>query len=142
MRPSTRGPARWSVPSLALGLAVDALIARKARWFDPYYTYQALCERAKIQERVLYGWPRGERPEIGLDMADRVLMHAGLFWWEVWTEETVRVPLLVVTTYAPQTKHIRGGGRKRFRVKVRTIGYGDAGPDHARLAEIHSLMVG
>ena len=73
-------------------------------------------------------------------MADQVLTGLDLFWWEVWTEATVREPLFVVTTYSHAIKKDKYGRLRMRRVKSRTIPYGDLGTDYWRLREIELLV--
>lgn len=103
---------------------------------------ETVCARAGIPSRVFTRWRLGEGGgRVDLGLADTVLTRLGLFWWDVWTEETVREPLFLVTTYVNQNKKGRYGHR-RCRVKGRTIPYGDLGTDFWRLREIRALMSG
>jgi len=124
------------LPARPLADAVWKLAARA--------NLKTVCKRAGIPERVVTRWMLGEcngRVEIG--DADRVMTRLDLFWWEVWTEDTVREPLFVVTTYHSYLKRDRVGGEyRRRRIKGRTIPYGDLGTDFWRLREVAALMSG
>lgn len=102
-----------------------------------------MCERAGIPERVVARWHTGESGgNVELGLADQVMTRLDLFWWEIWTEETVREPLFMVTTYHTCMKKDASSIPKRRRVKDRTIPYGDLGTDFWRLREIRELMSG
>jgi hypothetical protein len=123
------------LPSAPLAAAVMHLAEREGR--------KAVCERAGIPERVLARWVLGEQGgNVDIVMADQVMTRLDLFWWEVWTEESVREPLFVVTTYRIEAKRDKAGEYKRRRIKYRTVPYGDLGTDFWRLREIGSLMTG
>jgi hypothetical protein len=100
-----------------------------------------VCELIGFQERQVSRWRNGELATVSADDADRVMTALDLFWWEVFTEDTVRLPVLVVTTYQHAKKNVRGK-TKVVRNKMRTLPYGDQGPDHERLSQIRALMSG
>ena len=120
------------LPSAPLAGAVDHLAKKEGM--------KVVCARAGVAVRMITAWRAGERDRIAPDMADQVLTGLDLFWWEVWTTETVREPLFVVTTYNHAVKKDKRGRPCRRRVKVRTIPYGDLGTDFYRLREIELLM--
>lgn len=105
---------------------------------------KSTCRRAGIPERVVTRWTLGEcNGQVEICDADRVMTRLDLFWWEVWTEDTVREPLFIVTTYHTYMKRDHVGGQyKRRRIKDRSIPYGDLGTDFWRLREITGLMSG
>lgn len=123
------------LPSAPLAEAVMRLSEREGR--------KLVCARAGIPERVLARWVLGEMGgNVELGLADQVLTRLELFWWEVWTEDTVREPLFVVTTYRNESKKESTGEYRRRRIKYRTLPYGDLGTDFWRLREIRRLMSG
>lgn len=134
-RPDRRTGKRY-VPSRPLAKAVWKLAARS--------DLKTVCKRAGIPERVVTRWMLGEcNGQVEIGDADMVLTRLDLFWWEVWTEDTVREPLFVVTTYHGYWKRDNGGGEYKLRrIKDRTIPYGDLGTDFWRLREVTSLMSG
>lgn len=134
-RASRRVPPKPYLPSAQLAAAIDRLAARS--------TIEAVCERAGIPARVASRWRLGESGgQVDLDLADLVMTNLGLFWWDLWTEDTVREPLFVVTTYTNCRKKEPGGVYRRRRLKDRTIPYGDLGTDYYRLRQIETLMSG
>jgi hypothetical protein len=125
-RPEDRD--RAFLPGHALALAIDRLAEGSE--------LPLVCELAGIQQRLVFAWRSYERDVSRAD-ADAVMTALDLLWWEVWTEEAVRVPAIVVRTYVRQRK--KGVLR---RVRLRAVPYGDLGPDEAKLAEIGVLMTG
>lgn len=120
------------LPGRPLAQAIDRL----AEGVD----LRTVCELAGIEERSVTAWRRGER-NVEMDMADTVLTRLDLLWWDVWSEQSVRVPLFEVNVYAWQTKNSRGK-RVRTRARVRYVPYGDLGPDRQKLHEVEALMTG
>ena len=120
------------LPGRPLALAIDRL-AEDA-------DLGVICELAGIIDRLVTAWRRGER-NVEMELADKALTRLDLLWWEVWSEETVRVPLFEVNVYAWQMKMARGK-RHRTRVRLRCVPYGDQGPDEQKLREIQGLMTG
>jgi hypothetical protein len=137
------GPSVWTVPARPLADALERIVARESRspHINQDHARHALCMRIGYTERHLWAWTHGERPGVNLETVDKVLTYSDLLWWEVWNEDTVRVPVLVVTVHGPQRK-LQRGRRRVYRVKTRTIPYGDRGPDRAKLREIEALMTG
>jgi hypothetical protein len=134
-RTSRRVPPKPYLPSAPLADAVLQLAAR--------YNLKTVCVRAGIPERVVTRWRLGEQGgRVDLDLADQVMTRLGLFWWDIWTAETVREPLFLVTTYNTCLKKEPGDKYRRRRLKDRTIPYGDLGTDFYRLREIETLMSG
>ena len=124
------------LPAAPLAEAVLKLAARS--------DLKTVCERAGIPERVITRWDLGEcNGNVELGLADQVMTRLDLFWWEVWTEDTVREPLFVVTTYHAYWKRDKVGDEYKLRrIKDRTIPYGDLGTDFWRLREIRRLLSG
>lgn len=134
-RASRALPAKPFLPAMQLADAVMALAAREG--------LGVVCGRAGVPERVVARWRLGEMSgRVDPDMADQVMTALDLFWWEVWTVDSVREPLFVVTTYNTHAKKSPGGVYRLRRCKDRTIPYGDLGTDYWRLREIEALMVG
>lgn len=138
-----------SLPGAPLAAAIDRLARSEASVRNPFATWDKaesggyfviVCERAGVSERRVTGWRTGES-NAWISTVDEVLTRLGLFWWEVWTEETVRRPFFVVHTYAWKWKKQRNK-LNFYRVRVRSVPYGDAGPDLDELSRIESLMVG
>jgi hypothetical protein len=100
----------------------------------------AVYERVGVAERVARRWARGLG--VSLSAADLVLTRLGLAWWEVWSEETVRLPIFVVGVYGPRITKRRNGTRRIVRERARLIPYGDLGPDQEELRRIEALMTG
>jgi hypothetical protein len=122
-----------TVPAAPLAVAVWRMAARES--------LTDICERAEIVERVVNRWTRGEaQGRVALSVADQVMTKLGLFWWEIWTEDTVREPLFEVFTYKHYVKKYKTGEYKPQRVRDRTIPYGDLGTDFWALREITNLM--
>lgn len=86
---------------------------------------RTVCDIAGIEERLVWAWRSGER-NVELATADTVLTRLDLLWWEVWSPESVRVPLFEVTVYEWKTKNARGK-RRRTRTRHRYVPYGDRG---------------
>lgn len=141
-REAARGP---TVPSLPLALAILAEVARDEvgnLWGQDFPEGNdgqigVVCERVGVHDRRLRAWRVGESPGVSLLKADEVLTALGRFWWEVWTEETVRLPLLEAVSYSFEVK----GGKVR-RVRRRARRYGDAGPDLETLEAVRRLWEG
>ena len=121
------------LPSAQLAAAID----RRASRSD----LPAVCELAGVHERQVTRWRRQEQPDIPAAVADQVLVGLDLLWWDVWNENTVRKPAIVVRTYSRKQK-VSHGQRKPFRQCTRTIPYGDLGPDVATLDEIGRVFTG
>lgn len=102
---------------------------------------RTVCELAGIEERTVSAWRRGER-DLEMAAADTVLTRLDLLWWEVWSMESVRAPIFEVNVFAWQVKKRRNGSRLPMRLRLRTVPYGDIGPDVQKLREIEALMTG
>lgn len=137
-----------TLPPFQLAAAIRA-IARRESIGNPFAvgceqdsdgSLTLVCERAGVPMRRVSGWERGENSP-RWSTADQVLTRLGLFWWEVWTEESVRLPALTVCTYRTRPKLLRGE-RKLHRMKVGIKQYGDLGPDFETLRRVEALMSG
>ena len=122
-----------TLPSAPLVAVIDRAAART--------DIPTVCDLLGLHERQASRWRRGEQPAIPFDVADQVMTTMDVLWWEVWNEDTVRKPVLVVRLYQRKTK-LSHGRHVSFRVCTRTIPYGDQGPDRATLAEIDRMMSG
>ncbi len=91
-----------------------------------------------VSPRLVDSWSEGVR-RVALSRADHVLLTLDLLWFDVWNEETVRLPIIEVRTYKRQ--RLKPNGR-RYREPGRTVGYGDRGPDHRMLAAIEAAWTG
>lgn len=98
--------------------------------------------RCGISDRYVYAWRSGTRPRVGIGVADRVLTGLDLLWWDVWNEDTVRVPLVLAHLYRPHTKRSKRTGEPLTYWDRGERGYGDAGPDLAALAAIETAWEG
>jgi hypothetical protein len=87
-------------------------------------------ERIGVSERAVTAWRTGER-HASWDAADKVLVALDLQWWDVWNEDTVRTPAVVVRERIPHRKK----GCVYWETR-RLIPYGDLGPDEAELRRI------
>lgn len=95
-----------------------------------------LCERIGVFQRDVARWKTGES-DATLRQVDLVLTRLGVMWWDVWTEETVRIPRIEARVY--RWRMIRS---KRRLYCVRKCRYGDAGPDRKQLARIAGVLDG
>lgn len=99
-----------------------------------------VCQRAGTHVRQVNRWRHGDQPA-SLEDADRALTGLNALWFDVYNEETVREPLFVVHVFAHQMKKV-GRVRRAYRVRVRSIPYGDIGTDFAALNQIERLFAG
>lgn len=136
-----------SLPSAPLADAIMRIAERehKRRAFAGStaandYRLTAICEQAEVPVRRVSSWRRGET-NVSWGTADTVLTRLGLFWWEIWTEETVRVPLFEVRVYAHQWKTCHGK-RRYQRIRTASVPYGDQGPDRETLRYVEHVMTG
>lgn len=138
-----------TVPGEPLAAVIVAIARREEREGNPFAIGELgskdrrvaiVCARAGILPRQLNRWRYGEN-EVRLSVADLALTRLCLFWWEVWTEESVRLPLFTVRVYRWQWK-VNRGKRRHCRVCMRSVPYGDRGPDLEALRRIEALMTG
>jgi hypothetical protein len=136
------------MPTQPLVAAIERVQRRSS--IDPWghrrdAVKEQACERAEIGTRLFDHWRDGGHPDVDFDTADRVLVNLGLLWFDVFDEDTVRAPILRVTTYRARVKRVSGRGRVhycRHREVVRTRWYGDAGPDYGELERIRRAFEG
>jgi hypothetical protein len=138
-RPAPPPPKPEHVPCVPLGRALKRLAEKHNMRIvgDPDYDaegHRVVCEEAGLQERTVYGWRVGERQKVRLGDADAVLTRLDLLWWEVWNEETTRLPLRV-WTYGFNRK----GKRTRRSLKTYLV---DLGPDLEELENVRRLFEG
>lgn len=95
------------------------------------------CDRFGISSRLMFAWDTGQR-EPTIDQADHVLTHSPWNWWDVWTPETIRRPLVEVRHYGWTFR----SNRASYRGLLNTTRIGDAGPDHAALARAVEVFEG
>lgn len=132
-RPPAPSPPPEHVPCVPLGRALKRLAEKHNMRIvgDPNHDaegHRVVCEEAGLQERTVYGWRVGERQKVSLTTADKVLTRLDLLWWEVWNEETTRLPLRA---------HTYGFNRKGKRVRLSTKAYNlDIGPDREELRDV------
>ena len=147
MKASPRARNRDLLPSHQLAAAIDRMILKadtpRVIFSGPvtnklYSSGPGIRAGLGLNERIHYGWRNGDRPTLGIDRADEILTRAGLFWWDVWNEDTVRRPVLTVTTYVRQTKMSRGRPYG-CRATKRVVRYGDQGTDWTELRRIQEL---
>lgn len=131
--------ARRRSRSRGSGLPGRPLAAAIRRLAMPEGTHlEKTCDRFGISSRLMFAWDTGQRdPTIG--QADLVLTHSHLNWWDVWTPETVRRPLLEVRHYGWT---FRSSPHRAYRGLLNTTRYGDAGPDHAGYARAVEVFDG
>jgi hypothetical protein len=86
---TTAGEPGGTLPAKPLADAIDRLVARDHRQLigDEQSHAEAICGRLGLSTRSLRAW-RGERTDVQLDVADRVLLAAGWHWWDVYDAET------------------------------------------------------
>lgn len=139
---------------------VTAKIEQRNRmhsWFDPLRRPAAggkdeVCRELGIFERQLWAWESGERKGIEFNLADKIMQRAGWLWWDVYTPESVRLPIFSVVLRKPRApKSPRG---KRWWVQLPGPSYGDRGAvtsldiegyevtDWAMLARIEEAFTG
>lgn len=129
------------------GRPLAAAIHRLAASMDPVEGtsaddgYSAVVERAGKDPRAVSAWGTGER-NVGLDIADEVLINLDLCWWEVWNEDTLRRPVVEARSYVFPLRARHNGGKKPTRTLQRTRLYGDLGPDLDELRRVERLMTG
>ncbi len=140
---------REALPSAPLAAFIDALAAREhadlGRGMDTDVQALAvarICERAGISDRLLRAWRLGERPTVPLERADAVLVGLDVLWWEVWTEETVRRPLIVTVRYRRVRRTLRDGTPASYREVSERRTYGDGGPDMDALEAVRRAWEG
>ena len=94
----------------------------------------ALLDRADVDPRDLYRWQVGEGNPT-LATVDRVLTRLGLMWWDVWNEDTVREPVLIVRSYRWRMFRC-----ERRMYCLRKKQYGDLGTDFWALRRVTDLL--
>jgi hypothetical protein len=111
-----------------------------------------VCIELDIFERQLYGWESGDRLTVEFDIADRVLQRAGWLWWDVYTPESVRLPIFQTILRRPRKPKDSKG--TRWWVNLPGPVYGDRGhiepldiegyevTDWAKLADIREAFTG
>lgn len=145
-----------TIPSAQIGAYVEGLVQQRAQeyhWRQPYASYasgnmsSASTARAEItrslgvNDRRLYSWRSGEVPDITLVKADEFLVDAGIPWWEVWNERTVRIPALSVMLRGSWRWKESSHGTHRTWL-TRDFGlrhHGDLGQDEVTLHRIRRL---
>ena len=119
------------LPARPLAIAIQAMIDREDRYLNVFAacprdkgeSLGPVCERLGIEQRTYTGWRCGERVGVEFDQVDMVLTCAGWLWWEVFTEETCRRPILTVAI-----RKKRSNGQKRWTMAtIRRVWYGDWG---------------
>lgn len=94
--PQAKGPRLPAPPLLA---AVDRLVEAESRSLygvpeapsigdGRLSPTETVCLRLGISARSMSRWRTGESRMVSFEVADGVLVKAGLFWWDVWNEET------------------------------------------------------
>lgn len=102
-----------ALPCRQLGRRLAELLRREARelsYGDPtvrgadeaFGRREVTCKRLGTTEKTVRSWVNGERDSVQFDKADVVLSRADWFYWDVWNEDTVRVPALRVVSYTPK----------------------------------------
>jgi hypothetical protein len=138
-------PKTGTLPALPVAVAIYRIAAqeeRLARWGMPSPTLGSdgklaeVCERIGVNERTVYAWRHGERRRLRFYNALEVVDRLGLLWGDVWNDETVRRPALLAMVYV-RSRRLRSGLHLR---RLRTVPYGDLGPDHRELAYIDTLF--
>jgi hypothetical protein len=129
-------------PAIQLANAIDAALAR-----SPQHTRQewTLQRWVGITDRTLREWRAGDRHTAKFNVADRVLCGLNLNWWEVWNEQTIRIPALTVRTYKPPFKVVQEPGEEWPRFLdggLRAYSYGDLGPDHELMGKVAFAFTG
>lgn len=135
---------RQSLPGAPLARAVRRQAQRDALGYTPAggwdtdhaHGVMSIYERIGTPARRVFGWADGFG--VTWPKADEVLTRMGLLWWDVWNEDTVRLPVIVARVYG---RH-RHQGRAARRVLYRTVPYGDQGPDRAALERVRAIMEG
>jgi hypothetical protein len=132
--PRTRPPQPFpKLPAAPVVALVERLIARedwtRRRGLDNSRDSGArehVCAWLGIHPRSLHAWRVGQRERIHFETVDQILTRAGVGWWEVYTEDTCRVPALVVRHYG--FRCMRGRRGKPLELRGRDA-CGDLGPD-------------
>lgn len=94
-----------------------------------------------INERILFAWRVGARNPRSVQ-ADSVLIGIDRHYWDVWNEDTVRVPVLRVTTWIQRKKITSPGKEWTTLERIGERHYGDAGPDHEALETVRRAFEG
>lgn len=126
------------VPARAIALAIRRAVEREERAGTPA-AQGAVLERMGISNRRFWAWEFGQAEDCSFSSADQVLTALGLHWWDVWTEDTVRIPLITVARWRRVQRKRPGNVTQGWEVQSRRY-YGDAGPDHQRLAAIEEML--
>jgi hypothetical protein len=130
------------LPAAPVAAFVERIIAREDRVRRQGYddglntgAREDVCAWLGIQPRSLLAWRVGQREGVQFEIVDQILTEAGVGWWEVFTEETCRVPALVVRHYSFRSMRADRRGRP-LELRGRDV-CGDLGPDWdaIRLAE-------
>ena len=69
------------LPARPLAVALDALAAKLEGGIEE------LAVQVGFSSRSYRGWRSGERATVRFDLADKILVAAGLEWWDVWSED-------------------------------------------------------
>jgi hypothetical protein len=121
------------LPAAPVAAFIERIIAAEDRdrkqGFDdgrPTGAREDVCTWLGISHRSLYAWRVGQRERIQFEIVDQILTRAGALWWQVFTEESCRVPALVVGQYS--FRCMRGRGGRPLELRGRDL-LGDLGPD-------------
>lgn len=156
-----------ALPARPLALAIEASDARRRQEFFAGFTFGMEAFTGfdyttegdavgvgggdRSSHRMVYAWKLGERVDVQFDVADRALTRGRWLWWEVWNEETVRLPALTVHVRRrrarmrgnQETQPVRAeetlqGWRLRYSMyaTAERHPYGDLGPDLETLARV------
>lgn len=93
---------------------------------------KAVCDRAGLNERRLFAWRHGEAASITVGKLDDMLSRLGLFYWDVYNEETTRREVVQATTWSKGQRWIRGETRC----------YGPLIADHEALERVRQAFEG
>ncbi|PTL55782.1 hypothetical protein [Paraconexibacter algicola] len=129
---------RDMLPAYALAVAFDAWVAAQQHDSrDVAFSIEETARELGTSARSVTGWRNGERDLVQFDLADRLLLAIDRLWWEVWTEDTVRRPLIVAEVWTKRRKNA-----SRYWQRTARRRYGDGGPDHAALADVRRVWEG
>lgn len=106
---------------------------------DKMYTSGALstvCAKAGIQIRTLLRWRIGAATTTSFEQVDNLLTHTTFCWWDIFNENTVRLPEVKIEVTSGRMKANRKGELIMRRELVRTYRIGDIGPDYEELNRI------
>lgn len=152
-KPRTGGKRRYEVsperlPSRPISLYIqqraNRLRDRSWRRIRQDEAVGEICSLVGINPRNEWAWRHGERNTLSFDEVDRILVTLGLHWWDIYTPERVRRPLVVVRVYRTRSKRASRGSTKVYvgRELAAEYWYGDAGPDPATLDIVRDAFEG